>query len=157
MKGPGYVLAAEPGVGRPLLCAVGRPWNWPTARRRMRFACCTTASSSAGNASAPYDAARARLLLASAMSLAGDTRWGMRDVRAARSCFDSLGARLDAAGAATLGRARGRRCRPAERVSAPSAGPATRSERIPPPTWPARYQRTIALPALACRVRRLGW
>lgn len=54
------------------------------------------------DASAPYDAARARLLLASAMSLAGDTRSAMREVLAARSCFDSLGARLDAARAATL-------------------------------------------------------
>lgn len=53
-------------------------------------------------ASAPYNAARARLLLGSALSLAGDTRSAIGEVRAARSSFDSLGARLDAARAATV-------------------------------------------------------
>lgn len=54
------------------------------------------------DASAPYDAARARLLLARALSLAGDTRAAMGEARAARSSFQSLGARLDADRATTL-------------------------------------------------------
>ena len=54
------------------------------------------------DASAPYDAAKARLLLARALSLAGDTRTAMGEARAARSSFESLGARLDADRAITL-------------------------------------------------------
>jgi DNA-binding SARP family transcriptional activator/tetratricopeptide (TPR) repeat protein len=53
-------------------------------------------------ASAPYDAARARLLLADALRGAGATSPALVELRAARSSFESLGARLEAQRAARL-------------------------------------------------------
>ena len=53
-------------------------------------------------ASAPYEAARARLLLAQALRKSGTTSQALVELRAARSAFESLGARLDADSAAQL-------------------------------------------------------
>jgi DNA-binding SARP family transcriptional activator len=47
-------------------------------------------------ASAPHEAARARLLLAEALNRTGATSAALTELRAARSAFESLGARLDA-------------------------------------------------------------
>jgi DNA-binding SARP family transcriptional activator len=47
------------------------------------------------DASAPYEAARARLLLAEALRGIGTTSRALVELRAARSSFESLGARLD--------------------------------------------------------------
>ena len=54
------------------------------------------------DASAPYDAARVRLLLAEAYRRTGDEDAAMRELRAARKTFEELGATLDARRAAEL-------------------------------------------------------
>ena len=54
------------------------------------------------DASAPYDAARVRLLLAEAYRRTGDADAAERELRAARKTFEELGARLDAEHAASL-------------------------------------------------------
>jgi class 3 adenylate cyclase len=48
-----------------------------------------------GEANCPYEAARSRVLLASAYGLDGDTDAAALEMEAARSAFESLGARLD--------------------------------------------------------------
>jgi len=54
------------------------------------------------SASAPYDAARARLLLARALRATGAASRALAELRAARSSFESLGARLEAQRASRL-------------------------------------------------------
>ena len=53
-------------------------------------------------AEAPYEAARARVLLAEALHLFGDAETSALDLQAARSVFHRLGARPDADRAAAL-------------------------------------------------------
>jgi tetratricopeptide (TPR) repeat protein len=54
------------------------------------------------NASAPYEAARARMLLAEALRRTGTTSPALVELRAARSSLESLGARLEAERATRL-------------------------------------------------------
>jgi hypothetical protein len=54
------------------------------------------------DASAPYEAAKARMLLAEALSGAGSANRALVELRAARSSLESLGARLEAERAARL-------------------------------------------------------
>jgi hypothetical protein len=54
------------------------------------------------DASAPYEVARTRLLLADALREVGNTSRAQVELRAACSAFESLGARLDAERAARL-------------------------------------------------------
>ena len=55
-----------------------------------------------GQEGAPYEAARARLLLAQALERQEDRRHALVELDAARESFDSLGARLDLERAARL-------------------------------------------------------
>ena len=48
------------------------------------------------DASAPHEAARSRLLLAEALHRTGATNAALVELRASRSAFESLGAKLDA-------------------------------------------------------------
>jgi hypothetical protein len=52
-------------------------------------------------AGSPYESARVRVLLATALERAGQSEPARAELAAARACFDRLGARLDAEAAAT--------------------------------------------------------
>lgn len=71
---------------------------------------------------APYDCAKVRVLLASAYRLLGDTESADRELATARSCFEGLGAVLDA-------RAAGGPAPPGEPCPTPPAGPPAPSVR----------------------------
>ena len=52
-------------------------------------------------ARSPYESARVRMALGTALDRAGQPEAARRELAAARACFDRLGARLDAEAAAT--------------------------------------------------------
>ncbi|MGH3914215.1 MAG: BTAD domain-containing putative transcriptional regulator [Pseudonocardiaceae bacterium] len=87
MYGSKALLAAAAGAGGEVALATGTDDPVPLLRRSVALW---------GEAYAPYDRARARVLLADALDRAGQSEAARHERITARACFERLGARLDA-------------------------------------------------------------
>ena len=81
------MLAAAEAARGELALATGQEDPLPSLRRSVTLW---------GEAGSPYESARARKLLATALDRAGQPGAAQRELGIARACFDRLGARLDA-------------------------------------------------------------
>jgi hypothetical protein len=97
------------GGGRPQTGAVCLAGSWPTARRVVSgpgaVECLRRSADLWRDANAPYERARARALLARALHARGERSYAQGELQAARSAFESLGARLDLVRLAAFDRA----------------------------------------------------